>query len=140
MLKSVAFSAILALAFGGTALAQEGGCTATVDRVVGSLLVNQGHGFMQLTHDIVLHPGDIVMASGDGSGVVDFSDGTAAKVGPGHAVRVPAGLPCAGAPEGGEAANGAVPGYVFGGGAILAGGALVGLALSHSGHSSPTSP
>lgn len=140
MLKSVVLATALVVAFGGAALAQEGGCTASVGRVLGSVLVNQGHGFMQVTPHIILHSGDIVMASGDGSGVVTFSDGTSANVIAGHAVRVPGGLPCSGTAGGGETANGFAPGYVLGGVAVLAGGGLIGLALSNSGKSSPVSP
>lgn len=135
MKKCFALSAVMLLILSGTAFAQAGGCTASVNHISGSLLVNQGNGFRPLTHNIVLHPGDIVMASGDGSGVVDFSDGTAAKVVQGHAVRIPGSLPCGGVHEGGETANGFAPGYVF-----LGGAAFIALGLSNAGHSSPVSP
>lgn len=141
MFKTIALSTVMALIVSNAAFAQVGGCTATVNNVVGSLLVNQGQGFVPLTHNIVLHPGDVVMASGSGAGKVVFSDGGAAKVFEGNAVRVPESMPCAGTPEGTEASNGIGPNLFLGGTAIAAGAGIIALiASSHSSKSSPVSP
>ncbi len=79
------------------------------------------------------------MASGNSSGVIDFSDGTTAKVVQANAVHIPGSAPCGGAPEGSEASTGFNPGIGVG----VAGLAVVGLgavAIASNRHNSRVSP
>lgn len=145
MVKTLALSAAIVIGLTGAALAQSGACTAVVEHVSGSLLVNKGHGFQHLQNRSVLNAGDVIMASGRGAGLVRFSDGSTAQVSVGNAVRVPGKMPCdplAGykasySPK--EASVSDPSAGLIGAGVLGIGGILVAIAVLSS-HASPVSP
>ena len=142
MVKAFFLSTVVAVGMSGVAVAQSA-CTAVINHISGSILVNQGHGFHHILHGVVLHTGDIAMASGNSSGVVDFSDGTVEQLVHGNSIRIPGGAPCAGAPPVAQASaspvGGLNPGLIGAGAVVLGVGGLVAVAVSGS-KSSPVSP
>ncbi len=80
--------AILALSVSSLAQA------ATLGSVSGTVLVNQGNGFVAAKAG-ALKAGDTVMSRKDGNAVIAYDGGCAVKVAPGSVVTVAAKSPCA---------------------------------------------
>lgn len=97
-----------------------------VELVAGQVSINRGDGYQPLVDWAPAFPGDLVMASPDGSGKIEYADGCVVEVTPGAVIAVQDKSPC------GSGGAGFKPGYLIGG-VLIAGGIAGGLVLLSGG-------
>ena len=105
-----------------------------VENVTGQVSINQVDGYQPVTDWSPASPGDLVMASPDGAGKIEYDDGCVVEVKPGAVVAVQEKSPCQ---AGGFGVK--KPGYLIGG--VLVAGVVVGvIALTSGSGDNPASP
>ena len=111
-----------------------------VEVVAGQVSINRGDGYQPVVDWTPADPGNLVMASPDGSGKIEYADGCVVEVKAGAVVAVQAQSPCK------TGRFGVRPGYLIAG-ALVVGGVAGGLALlaggdnnNKTGGAKPASP
>ena len=81
----------------GALLASSSATAASLENVMGAVLVNRGDGYKTIDHSAVLTPGHSVMAKPGGSARLVYDNGCVVEVRPGAVVAVRSEAPCASA-------------------------------------------
>ena len=119
---------LLALAaFAIAALFSSSASATGVELVAGHVSINRGDGYQPVVDWTPADPGNLVMASPDGSGKIEYDDGCVVEVKPGAVVAVQEQSPCK------TGRFGFRPGYLIGG-VLVAGGVAAVIALTGGGN------
>jgi hypothetical protein len=62
--------------------------------VQGELLINQGHGFQQVSGPVQINPGDLAMVNPGGLAMVGYPDGCKVNLQPGVVMTITPSSPC----------------------------------------------
>jgi len=96
-----------------------------VEVIEGQVSINRGDGYQPLVDWAPASPGDLVMASPNGSGKITYADGCVVAVNPGAVVAIAEQSPCT------TGRFGSKPGYLIGG--VLVVGGIVGGVIALTG-------
>jgi len=142
--KSVS-GALLAVLYGCSTV-----CAATVSGPTGTVLINEGSGFVPLARDAEVAPGGQVMVKPGAVATITYANNCAVKVGPDRVWTVQPAAPCAnGAGEidltgrmnqAGPGMGDGAGGALLIGGVVIGGGLLIGCLVSWCKSSSSSSP
>jgi hypothetical protein len=135
----MSIKALKAGIFGVAMLLGAAAADATTLTPNGTVLINKGNGFVQVTGPIEVVPGDMVMVN-EGTAQMTFPDGSVASMQPGQVYTVGsaggAGAGAGVAAGAGAGAGGLSATTLIVGGVVVAGGAAAAIAASNSGKKS----
>jgi hypothetical protein len=128
---SALFSSAMLLCFPCVASA------TTVYPETGSVLVNEGKGFVGISGEYKVHPGAKIMAKKGGSAMISYGSGCTVRVTPGEVKVVEETSPCNGGVEGADASSGPSSTALAVGGGIALVGAGIAIGVNHDKPASP---